>query len=274
MNKKILVLDLDGTLLSSEKQITSATMEALRKLQQAGHIIVLASGRPEGGIQPVAERLELEKYDGYVLAFNGAKVIDWKSRKVLFQQTIEHQYLQALYDAAKKHHLTILTYNNNDAIAGTAVNKYADFEIRINQMKLQEVEDFTSYVDFPIIKCLMAGEPEQVATCEKELLKSFGDRLGIFRSEDFFLEIVAQNIDKGASVERLVQHLGGSRANVVCCGDAYNDIPMIRYAGVGVAMANAKDAVKREADVIAGLNDADGLVPIIEKYFLEAGEEY
>lgn len=269
MDRRMLVLDLDGTLLNSDKAITPGTRTALRRLQQRGHIIVLASGRPLPGMKSVAKELELEQYGGYVLAYNGARILDWKRQELLFERTFGHQYLPGLYDAALHHHLTILTYIDDYAIAGTPVNAYAEFEIRINQLQLKEVENFVSYVDFPIIKCLMAGEPEQVGACEQELLKLYGERLGVFKSEDFFLEIAAQNINKGTSVEWLVNHLGMDRANVVCCGDGYNDIPMIRYAGVGVAMANAKEVVRQAADVTAGSNNEDGLVSVIEQYFLE-----
>lgn len=272
MNKKILVLDLDGTLTNSKKEITPKTLDALERLQQAGHIIVLASGRPIAGIRPVAETLGLEKKGGYILAFNGAKIVDWRTKETLFQQTLDHQYLKELYEAAVRHNLTILTYDDENVIAGTTVNKYAELESRINHMEIELTEDFVNSIDFPMNKCLMTGEPEETKACEEELLASLGDVLSIFKSEDFFLEIMAQNIDKAASLDRLVQYLGRSREDVVCCGDGYNDISMIRYAGVGVAMQNAKDEVKQAADVITDSNDEDGLVPIIEEYFLKAGD--
>lgn len=268
MDKKLLVLDLDGTLTNSQKEITPRTLEALRKLQQAGHTIVLASGRPTAGIKQIADGLELETQGGYVLAFNGARIIDWKTQTVMFQQTLEHAYLQRLYDAAVSHHLTILTYRDEYALAGTPANEYAEFEAKINRMILTPVEDFAHAVDFPINKCLMSGEPVEVKACEEELLPELGDVLSIFKSEDFFLEIMAKDIDKAASLDRLVTMLGMTREQVVCCGDGYNDISMIQYAGVGVAMENAKDVVKEVADVVTGSNDEDGLVPIIEKYFL------
>ena len=109
----------------------------------------------------------------------------------------------------------------------------------------------------------------QIKKCEDELLERYGQELSIFKSEDYFLEVMPQNIDKAASLDRLIHVLGIEQKDVVCCGDGYNDISMIRYAGVGVAMSNAKDVVKEAADVITGSNDEDGLVPVIEKYFLE-----
>lgn len=269
MSRKILVLDLDGTLTNSQKEVTKQTREAIRQMQEQGHILALASGRPTAGIQPVAEVLHMEQTGGYVLAFNGARVIDWKEQKVLFQQTLGHEYLQELYEAAVRHGLTIFTYQGSRAITATDVNAYAEFEARINRLTVQRVDDFSGYVDFPVNKCLLSGEPRDIKACEDELLEKLGQELSIFKSEDFFLEVMAQNIDKATSLDRLVTMLGMNREDVICCGDGYNDISMLQYAGVGVAMENAKEVVKQAADVIAGSNDADGLVPIIERYILE-----
>lgn len=273
MSRKILVLDLDGTLTNSQKEVTEPTKKAIRRMQEQGHIVALASGRPTAGIRPVAEALDMERTGGYVLAFNGARVIDWKEQKVLFQQTLGHEYLQTLYEAAVRHGLTIFTYQGSQAITATKVNEYAEFEARINRLTIQQVEDFAGYVDFPVNKCLLSGDPKDIKACEDELLEALGDKLSIFKSEDFFLEIMAQNIDKATSLHRLVTMLGMKQEDTVCCGDGYNDISMIRYAGVGVAMENAKDVVKEAADVIAGSNDADGLVPIIEQYILNVNEK-
>lgn len=267
-NKKLLVLDLDGTLTNSKKEVTIKTREAIAKLQAAGHMVALASGRPTAGIQKIADLLELDKKGGYVLAFNGARIIDWKTGEVIFQQTLEHRYLPELYAGAVRHGLTIFTYQDAKAITATDVNEYAQFEAKINGLTIERVEDFAGYIDFPINKCLLSGDPVEVKKCEDEFLATMGEELSIFKSEDFFLEIMAKNIDKAASLERLIKQLGISRENVVCCGDGYNDISMIKFAGVGVAMENAKEVVKEAADVIAGSNDEDGLVPIIEKYFV------
>lgn len=268
MNRKILVLDLDGTLTNSQKEITPATYEAIRRLQECGHVVALASGRPTGGIRQVAEALHMEETGGYVLAFNGARILDWKTQEVLFQQTLEHKYLAPLLKAAFTHGLSLVTYRDEWVITQTEVNPYTELEAGINHLKIQQVEDFVGTVDFPIHKCLYTGEPVRIKSCEGELLKSYGQELSIYKSEDYFLEVMPQNIDKAASLERLVKQLDIPQENVVCCGDGYNDISMIRYAGVGVAMSNAKEEVKEAADIITGSNDEDGLVPIIEKYFL------
>ncbi|MBQ9142771.1 MAG: HAD hydrolase family protein, partial [Lachnospiraceae bacterium] len=94
-----------------------------------------------------------------------------------------------------------------------------------------------------------------------------GDIISIYRSEPFFIEIMPKNINKADSLDRVLKGMGMSSEQEVCCGDGYNDISMIKYAKVGVAMGNAQPAVKEAADYIAPTNDEDGVVDVIEKFF-------
>ncbi len=270
MNKKLLVMDLDGTLVNTQKKITPKTLDALLRAQEEGHVLALASGRPLGGITPLAEQLQMERFGGYILAFNGARVSATKTGKVLYQQTLDHRFLPRLMEAAKKYNLSLFTYRDSEAISGHVLNDHAVFEAKINHLTICEVDDFVSFVDFPINKCLFAGDPAIVKVCEDELVAELGEELAIYKSEDFFLEVMSMGVDKGASVKRLVNLASFDQEDVICCGDAYNDASMIAYAGLGVAMSNGKPEAKEVADVIAGSNDEDGLVPIIEKYLLSA----
>lgn len=90
--------------------------------------------------------------------------------------------------------------------------------------------------------------------------------MSVYRSEPFFIEIMPQNVDKASSLDRMLQTVGLTRENAICCGDGFNDISMIKYAGVGVAMGNAQEKVKEAADYITGSNDKDGLVEVMEKF--------
>ena len=95
-------------------------------------------------------------------------------------------------------------------------------------------------------------------------------RLSVYRSEPYFIEVMARGVSKGDAVAGLLERLGIGREDAIACGDGFNDLSMIRYAGVGVAMGNAQQAIKDEADVVTLSNDEDGLVPIIRHYILEA----
>jgi hypothetical protein len=145
-------------------------------------------------------------------------------------------------------------------------DEYVRLEAGINGLEIKVVEDFKDYVDFDINKCLMTAPPEKAAELEKELVQIYGDRLSIYRSEPFFIEIMPQNVDKATALDRMLETIGLTRENVICCGDGFNDISMIKYAGVGVAMGNAQPAVKDAADYITGTNDEDGLVQVMKEF--------
>ncbi len=110
MKYKLIALDLDGTLKNSKNKITDETRETLIKAQQLGAKIVLASGRPTPGLRHEAAALELEKYEGYLLSFNGAKVMDAKTRQTMFEQRLTIEQAKKAYDEAKKHNLAIMTF--------------------------------------------------------------------------------------------------------------------------------------------------------------------
>ena len=114
----------------------------------------------------------------------------------------------------------------------------------------------------------MTAEPEKAEKLVKILQEKYGNILSIYRSEPFFIEIMPKNVDKATSLDRMLQTVQLTRENTICVGDGFNDMTMIEYAGVGVAMANAQPEVKRIADFITKSNDEDGIVTVIEKYIV------
>lgn len=266
MKTKALVMDIDGTLANTEKNITSATKDAIRNILEQGHKVVLASGRPAFGMRRYADELELKRYGGYLLSHNGARVLDYCTGKVIFQKALPLELLPDLYAFARENGCGLATHSENTVISAFAPDKYVALEARINGMPVEEAENFPDYVDFDIYKCFMTADSEKAAALEKELQKICGFRASVYRSEAFFLEIVPRDVDKGDSLARLMGAVGIRRENVVCCGDGFNDISMIRYAGVGVAMGNAQPPVKEAADYVTAGNDEDGLVQVIRQF--------
>lgn len=268
MRKKILALDIDGTLTTSKKEISPKTKEALLKMQSAGHILALASGRPTPGMLRYAKELSLAEYGGYLLSFNGARITACQTEEILFQQTISPSLIPGLYDFAVQNHCGLITYYGDSVVSGNGVDSYVSLESRINGMPIMEVDDFPDFVNYEVNKCLMTAAPEQAAIYLSQLQTQYAPTLSIYRSEPFFIEIMPQNVDKANSLAHLLSLLGIPRQDLVCCGDGYNDITMLSYAGTGVAMANAGEEVKAAADHITGSNDEDGLVPVIQKFIL------
>ena len=268
MNKKLLVLDIDGTLVNSKKEITQATLNALLDIQKKGHRIALASGRPYPGMKQYVEKLQLEQYGGYALAFNGGMVVECATGKTMFQKAIPNRYLKPIYDYAIAHNIGMVTYQDNKVLTGTEFDEYMEFEARLNFMELCKLDDFCGSIDFDMVKCLLTAPVEYAQAYEKELAELLMPELNIFRSEPFFIEITVKGVDKAQSIQRLLGLLGMQREDCICCGDGFNDLTMVQYGGVGVAMGNAQQVVKDAADYITASCDEDGLVEVV-KHFIE-----
>ncbi len=267
MKEKVLVLDIDGTLTNSQKEISDATKRGIQGVLERGHKVILASGRPTPGMRRYEKELELEKYGGYLLSFNGARIIECRSGEIIYQRTISPGILSSLYAFAKRKGCGLITYFGDQIISAFEPDRYVELEARINGMPVKVVENFKEYVDFEVNKYLVtAPSVEEAPALEMELREKFGDVASVYRSEPFFIEIMPKNVDKATSLDKMLESVGLTREDAICCGDGFNDISMIRYAGVGVAMGNAQPAVKEAADYITGTNDEDGLVQVMDKF--------
>lgn len=268
MAYEILVLDIDGTLTNSQKTISKKTLRSLYTIQERGHKVVLASGRPTPGITKLAEELKLQEYGGYILSFNGAKIINCSTQETIFEQTLPNNMISELYQAAIENQVGLVTYKNNKIITASKIDSYMELEAKVNHMKIKKVDNFVEYIDFEVNKCIMTGKPEHLAKVGLDLKKKYGAILNIYRSEPYFLEIMPLYIDKAHSLGILLDHLGLSKEQMITCGDGFNDLSMIQYAGMGVAMANAQEIVKEAADYITLSNDEDGIAHVINEFMM------
>lgn len=267
MRYQVLVLDLDGTLTNSKKEITQPTKEALLDIQKAGKIVVLASGRPLNGVAPLADELQMKRFGGYTLSFNGARITKCSTGETIYNRTLPQESIRPIWEYARSFPgLDIVSYNDTQIISGIAPNEYVQLESRINDMEIVTTEDFPSVLDFPVNKLLIPGDPSTVEKLIEPLQKRYHGLLNIYRSEPYFLEIMPRNIDKAHSLQKLLNSIGLTADQMICCGDGYNDLSMIEYAGLGVAMENAQPLIKESADFITRSNDEDGILHVIELF--------
>lgn len=266
MAYELIVLDLDGTLTNSDKVITPKTLKSVIDIQRQGKKVAIATGRPTPGAVYIAKELEFDVYGGYILSYNGALITNYKTGEVIYNKTIPAELIPEIYHEALRIDSGIISYSSKAVISGNGIDKYIRLESGINRLPVLEVDNFDKYITFPINKCLLTGEPEHMAEAELILKSKFGDRLNIYRSEPFFLEIMPPHIDKAYSLSKLLDHLGITREEMICCGDGFNDLSMIKYAGLGVAMENAQQVVKESAGYITLSNDNDGVAYVIEKF--------
>lgn len=264
---KLLVLDLDGTLTNSKKEISETNLKTLIQLQQSGVRIVLASGRPTYGIVPLAETLQLKKYGGFILSYNGGEIIEWSTGEILYKNLLPNEVLPMLYDESKSVNLTILTYDEQYILTENPSDGYVQKEAFLNKMQIRPVDNFLEAAPVPLPKCLIVGDPQQLMQTEAELSLRLQGIISVYRSEPYFLEVVPLGIDKARSLAVLLDKLGLTREEMVAMGDGYNDRSMIEFAGMGIAMANAQDPVKQVADYVTLSNDQDGVAVAVKQFF-------
>lgn len=266
---KVLALDLDGTLTNDKKQVTPRTRAALKAAAEQGVTIVLASGRPTAGVAPLARELGLDKTGGCILSYNGGVIVDCRTGATLYEKRLPAQYVPRLCAFAAKQDVAIVTYNDVGIVTERPDDPWAAREGFTNKLPMIGVKDLAAYVDYPVCKMLITLDPARMDAVNAAAQAEFAGEIDLYPSCAFFLEAVPLGVAKDASLASLLERLGLERKNLMACGDGLNDRSMIAYAGVGVAMQNAEDAVKAVAGyVTAADNNHDGVAEAIEKFIL------
>lgn len=269
MKYKLLVLDVDGTLLNDAKEITKRTLSALLKIQQMGVRVVLASGRPSYGLMKVAKTLELGNYGGFILSYNGCQIINAQNGEILFERRINPEMLPYLEKKARKNGFALFTYHDNLILTNNSDDEHVLDEAELNDLVVIEEEEFSTAIDFAPCKCMLVSDDEAaLVALEEHWKKRLSGVLDVFRSESFFLEVVPCSVDKANTLGALLEHLGVKREEVMAIGDGTCDVAMLQLAGMGVAMGQAPDSVKACADYITASNEEDGVAAAVEKMIL------
>ena len=269
MKYKLLVLDVDGTLLNDEREISKRTLAALLKVQQMGVRIVLASGRPTYGLMPLAKTLELGNYGGFVLSYNGCQIIKAQNGEILFERRINPEMLPYLEKKARKNGFAIFTYHDDTLITDSPDNEYIKNEALLNNLKIIREDEFSTAIDFAPCKCMLVSDKEKALIgLEQHWEKRLAGTLDAFRSEPYFLEVVPCGVNKANTLGALLEHLGVTREEVIAVGDGVCDVTMLQLAGMGVAMGHSQDSVKVCADYLTASNEEDGVALAVEKLIL------
>lgn len=264
---KLVAIDMDGTLLKDDKSISKETKEAIKEARKKGVKVVLATGRPVDGVKRYLEELDLWHDNEYVLTFNGAIIKEIGQNKVICRDTLKGTDLLELYEISKNVGLNIHAFSKDGCIT-PVMNEYTELEGKINGINVYE----TSYDDVDpeeeIIKIMMIDKPEVLEEGIKKLPKEVYEKYTVVRSAPYFLEFLSKTCNKGEGVKSLAESLGIKREEVIAIGDAGNDIHMIEYAGLGVAMENAFDEVKKKANFITKSNEENGVAWVFDKFIL------
>lgn len=264
---KMLVLDLDDTLLRDDHSISTRNKKLLTEAQEKGVKVVLASGRPTQAMLQYAEELQLATFDSYLISFNGAVVTSMKNNEILFQKNLTRDEIHSLYDFSITNNVHIITYSNKGIVSETD-SEYIDVELNLTGIPHHKVPSFKSEITSSAVKCILLEDPSYLRQVEKKL-KAERTNLSVARSKPFFLEVMPHGIDKAASIDFLAKKLDIEQHEVIAVGNAGNDLSMIQYAGLGVWVDNVTPELRHEADVIVASNNNDGVAEVVERFILK-----
>lgn len=267
MKKKLLALDIDGTLISNkEKSISTKNKEALIRLQKEGCVLALVSGRLKQGMEIFARELEMDKYNGYIITNNGAEIIDIKEGETIYRKCLKTEDVKLLYKKSKELNTNIMIIQENHIV----MTGY-DSAVAVDQAQLScdfiWPYNIEKYLELDTFRCNFTKNPKALDNVERELKELYKDKFEIARGLKLFLDVTEKGVDKGCAVEYLAKILDISNSDVIACGDGDNDKSMISLAGVGVAMKSASKEALESSNVIAPDPEDDGIAWVVENIF-------
>jgi len=264
---KLIALDMDGTLLRSDKTISKTNFEAIQKAKVKGVKVVLATGRPLIGIKKYLKELNLLDEGDYAVTYNGAVIQTTKNEDIISANILSIDDIDILYGISKKLGVNIHAFTKDYCIT-PKTSKYTLLEAKMNSISIKEMDFNNLPKDTSIIKIMFIDEEEILDKVIAKLPKELYDKYTIVRSAPYFLEFLNKKVNKGVSVRLLAKKLGIDMKDVICAGDQGNDIHMVDFAGLGVAMENATDELKKVANFVTKSNDEDGVAYVINKFIL------
>ena len=276
MVHKMVCIDMDGTLLSSRKKISQANKDAIKKVYDKGVEVVVTTGRIYNNAEYYSNLLGVKSP---VIAANGAVVKSKVDSKILYENPIKMEECIKLIDLLYEMKLLFHFYTLDGIFCNNALTKiatkaymtkqvgYENLKINYHVIKSKEKwKEFFKENNNKITKCIIFSiSPNTIVKC-KERLKAL-DGIVYFGAGKRSIEINNRGVSKGNAVKALAEKYGIKREEIICIGDNENDLSMIEYAGLGVAMGNAIDSVKEIADYITSTNDDNGVAKALIKFF-------
>ncbi len=293
MDIKLVVMDMDGTLLNTQGKITEKTMRSLLEAQKQGVRLALASGRSYKTLTSFGQQLQMPEYDGYFICVNGTSIVKTSTMEHEIIGQLYENDLKTIFEFAKPYEIETMAvmdetiydyiprslmeikrqYRIENNIAEDVPWTAGTFKLIVDQRKgYTGIHYIDSYEEIPnsVNKVCIAHLPEKLLDFYQDATKSLGDRYNFARTSHQWIEITPIDISKGKTILKLAKQLGIDQKEIMVFGDGENDLPMFEVAGCAVAMGNAMDTVKEKAQLITTDNDHDGIAEIIEKYVLKA----
>ena len=264
---KLIAIDMDGTLLNGKKELLEETKQYFRDFHNKGTetLLVLCTGRPESGIRPYLKDLGYLEENHYIISQNGANIYESQTGKRLMDAFVDSEAIQKWIELGKTHGISVM---------GAGVDYYysfdedptdwMEFDVKIVSGKLKRItKDESLNTDF--YKLLLLGDEEKLNEFETIIPQEWRDEFYVVRSQKYLVEVLTKGVNKAFGVEKLAKELNIQSSEIAAIGDAANDIEMLEYAGLAIAMGNASEEVKAISDIVTDTNENNGVIKAIDQ---------
>lgn len=264
---KLIAIDMDGTLLNSKKELLEETKQYFKDFhkKETDTLLVLCTGRPESGIRPYLKDLGYFEENHYIISQNGANIYESQTGKRVMDAYLDSAAIQKWIELGKKHGISVM---------GAGVDYYycfdqeptewMEFDVKLVSGKLKRIPTKES-LNTDFYKILLMGDEEQLNEFETFIPQEWRDEFYVVRSQKYLVEVLTKGVNKAFGLEKLAQKLNIQPSEIAAIGDAANDIEMLEFAGLAIAMGNASEEVKAIADIVTDTNENNGVIKAIDK---------
>lgn len=264
---KLVAIDMDGTLLNSKKELLEETKQYFKDFhkKETDTLLVLCTGRPESGIRPYLKDLGYLEENHYIISQNGANIYESQTGKRVMDAFVDSKAIQKWIELGKKHGISVM---------GAGVDYYysfdedptewMEFDVKLVSGKLKRIPTEES-LNTDFYKILLMGDEEQLNEFETFIPQEWRDEFYVVRSQKYLVEVLTKGVNKAFGLEKLAQKLNIQPSEIAAIGDAANDIEMLEYAGLAIAMGNASEEVKSISDIVTDTNENNGVIKAIDK---------
>ncbi|MEG8037833.1 HAD family hydrolase [Sphingomonas sp. LR60] len=263
---RLLVSDLDGTLVDKDKNLTAATIAAVDRLRAAGVGFTVISARPMSGIRPLLKPLGL---DGDVAAFNGG-IVFRRDGTIVSHVTIPPEIARGVMDMADG--VDTWVFAEDQWYASNGDGPHTQSERRSSAQEPLVVASFDDLLDHADKITFVSDEEQALHALYERVHARYGTDATVAQSQTYYLDVTALTANKGDGIAALAKALDVDLADTAAIGDQANDLPMLARAGLSIAMGNAPDAVKAKAHATTRANDEDGVAHAIDTLILRTGD--
>lgn len=264
MQYKAVAVDLDGTLLTNNKEITKKTIQTIQSMGDHA-LFTIATGRPIAGIRSILNQLDL---DVAVITYNGAKIIKSKSLEVLYEKSLRTEDARLILELGLERKTSLIVWAEENLYVNELNDRALKYS-KISDVSIHVFTDIEEVLQKQVTKIIWYDEVDRVEFFMEELATLLPSSINFHPSNPEFLEFVDGEVSKANALKHLEEIYGFTREELIAIGDGYNDLSMLEYAGLGVAMENAPDGVKKRAKYITKSNEEDGVAFVIEHFIMK-----